>query len=202
MPKHRITLTLVLTLAACTAGDVGEVTSASPTVPAEATSAPNPAPPRLLGYTMTPGEETTYDVTVTQTIAFEASGDAPGLGEETLPIDADLVTESTGETVHAYSIGSRPDTVDVTITARFPDTRATGTVNGRTVDSLEGGGIESELARIDPVDVVLTVGPRGRVLARSEGDERILGAGLAALTGISNDLFGRPIGFHYPRSAN
>ncbi len=197
MTNRALTVLLLLGLAAC--APAGEATAPDPAPPSPTTATTDhPEPAALLQYDFPAGHEAVYDVTVTQNIAFEARGDAPGLGDESLPIDADLVTESTGQAVHAFSPGSRPDAVDMRISARFPDTRVSGTVNRRIVDSLEEGGLESELARIDPVDVLLTVSPSGKVLARSDGDERVVGAGLAALTGLTNDVFARPVGPAFP----
>jgi hypothetical protein len=69
-----------------------------------------------------------------------------------------------------------------------------GTVNGETVDNLEEGGVEADLARIDPVDVSVTVDAAGQVIDDGTEAPGVLGANLAALTGLTNDLFATPIG--------
>jgi hypothetical protein len=135
---------------------------------------------------------------VTQDIAFDADGDAQGFGDAALPIDADLVTESTGRAAYSVTAAQSPDTFALGIVASFPDTRVAGNVTGDTIDNLEEGGVEADLARIDPVDVTLTVNRFGRVLVGDVTHSGELGANLAALTGLTSDLFTLPVGPVFP----
>lgn len=152
-----------------------------------------PPPTMALAYDHPIGATVRYAVTVSQDIAFDATGNAPGFGDATLPIDADLVTESEGTMTYDVSDGSASETVRLALAARFPETRVAGTVNGSTVDNLEEGGVEADLARIDPVDAELTVDRLGAIVGEESADA-VLGADLAALTGITNDLFSHPVG--------
>ncbi|MEX1043703.1 MAG: hypothetical protein WD020_03605 [Acidimicrobiia bacterium] len=181
---------VALALTSCTPG---ESTDAPPTTSADTTSTAVVEPVQLT-YTYVPGETLTYDVAVNQDIAFNAAGDADGFGDAELPIDADLVTESSGTTTYTISTGPSPTSATIDISARFPETRVAGTVNGDSVDSLEEGGVEADLARIDAVDVTVVVDALGRLLDDANGDRAALGADLAALTGLTNDLFAVPIG--------
>ncbi|MEX2654121.1 MAG: hypothetical protein WD532_03725 [Acidimicrobiia bacterium] len=178
---------LALLVASCTPGESSPTTSASTTSTAV-------VGPVQLAYEYVPGETLTYDVAVDQDIIFDADGDADGFGDAELPIDADLVTESNGTTTYTISSGPSPTSATIRLLARFPETSVAGTVDGDTVDSLEEGGIESDLARIDEVDVTVVVDALGRLLDDANGDAEGLGAGLAALTGLTNDLFAVPIG--------
>ncbi|MEX2278877.1 MAG: hypothetical protein WEA76_02180 [Acidimicrobiia bacterium] len=179
---------LALLVASCTPG---ESSDSSPTTSADATAVVEPV---QLAYRYVPGEKLTYDVAVSQDIVFDAAGDADGFGDAELPIDAELVTESSGTTTYTISSGPSPTSATIELLARFPETSVAGTVNGDSVDSLEEGGIEADLARIDEVDVTVVVDALGRLLDDPNGDPAALGAGLAALTGLTNDLFAVPIG--------
>lgn len=153
-----------------------------------------PVEPVELTYRYLPGETLTYELSVTQDIAFNAGGDAEGFGDASLPIDADLVTESEGRTTYTVAESASADLSTLGIVARFPTTRVAGTVNGETVDNLEEGGVEAELARIDAVDVSVTVNSSGLVIDDDPDAPGVLGANLAALTGLTNDLFATPVG--------
>lgn len=181
---------LALLLASCTPGESADPSS---TTSAETTTTAVSEPVQL-AYAYVPGETLTYDVAVSQDIAFNADGDAEGFGEAELPIDADLVTESSGSTTYTISAGPTPNSATIDISARFPETRVAGTVNGDTVDSLEEGGVEADLARIDEVAVTVVVDALGRLLDDENGRRAVLGSELAALTGLTNALFAVPIG--------
>lgn len=181
---------LALLLASCTPGESNDSSS---TTSAETTTTAAVEPVQL-AYAYVPGETLIYEIAVNQDIAFDAAGDADGFGDADLPIDADLVTESSGSTSYAISTGPTPTSTTIDISARFRETRVAGTVNGDTVDSLEEGGVEADLARIDEVAVTVVVDALGRILDDGNGDRGVLGADLAALTGLTNDLFAVPIG--------
>lgn len=188
---------ITLLLAACTAdGGSGAAPAADPPT---ATPATDPAPPpRQLEYGYEPGSTLAYDVMVSQDIAFAADGDAAGFGDGELPIDADLVTESTGTSTYTVDESGKNGAVVLAIAAEFPDTRVAGTVNGTPVDSLEEGGIGPELARIETVDVRLTLDRMGRVLDGDDADQSAMGPSLAALTRLTDDLFSQPVGPVFP----
>ena len=192
MTSRRVTILALLTvLAACSPPSTATTVETS-----EATSSttPVPVPSAELAYGYAPGQSLRYEVMVTQDIAFTATGDAPGFGDASLPIDADLVTESVGNTTYTIGSGTAAGTFALEIAARFPETRVAGTVNGDTVDSLEEGGVEADLARIEPVDLTVMVNDLGRILDETDDTTAVLGAGLAALTGLTNDLFAVPVG--------
>lgn len=189
--RRVLTFALLTLLVAC---DPSTATTTSRAVDPTSSPTSEPETTAELTYGYEPGVSLSYDVMVTQDIAFTATGDAPGFGNASLPIDADLVTESSGSTTYAVGAGPSADVFTIDIAAQFPETRVAGTVNGESVDNLEEGGVEADLARIEPVDVTLTVNEVGRVLEDADDDGAMLGADLAALTGLTNDLFTVPVG--------
>jgi hypothetical protein len=186
-------LVFVLALAACSPSDTG-ATSPVDTTSTTLTTAPPPPRAAQLEYGYEPGSTITYDIEITQDITFDAAGDADRFGDDALPIDADLVTESTGRTTYSVAADPAPDNLRLDIVASFPDTRVAGTVNGSTVDNLEEGGVETDLARIEAVDVQIVIDTLGRQWVPTESGETMFGADLAALTGLTNDLFTTPVG--------
>ncbi len=160
----------------------------------EPTSAPASSPAISLAYGYEPGIAFTYDLAVSQEIAFDADGDAEGFGAVEFPIDADLITQSTGTTEYTIEDAPGADAVLLTVEATMHSTEVTGTLNGEQVTSIEEGGIAADLARIDPVNVELTVTRLGRVIEYEDTDPRILGASLASLTGLANGLLAQPVG--------
>lgn len=176
------------------------ITACQPAPPAtepgvdDTTTTAAPTEPVVLTYRFVPGSTLNYSVGVNQDIAFDASGDARGFGDAELPIDADLVTESTGTAVYAIDPKNPSSRFELHITASFPETRVAGTVNSETVDNLEEGGVEADLARIDPVDTTVIVDAVGRILRGDDVGDEVLGTDLAALTGLASHLFRVPIG--------
>lgn len=189
---HRALLTsLVLLVAACTP-------TATPTTTTTVTSTTAPAlDPVEARYGYQPGQSVTYDVNVRQDITFDATGDSTDLGDETLPIDADLVSENLGTTTYAPEAVSG-STISLHISASFADTQVRGTVNGDTIDDLADGGVAVDLGRIQPVALTVMVDALGRVLDDGSAAQPMVGADVAALTGITNDLFSVPIGPEFP----
>jgi hypothetical protein len=185
----RAFLALALLAAACTPA----VDSDDP-VPNQSTTAPASSPAVSLSYGYEPGTALTYDLAVFQDIAFDADGDADGFGGVEFPIDADLSTQSAGTA--EYTIGDAPGNgaVSITITATMHSTEATGTLNGDEVTSIEDGGIAADLTRINPVNEKMTVSRLGRVTKDEATDPRALGASLASLTGLADDLLAQPVG--------
>lgn len=197
MSNRAITsITLTLALVACSPGVADPITDDPPTTSSSVADTVPSAAELVYGYA--PGTRLDYGIEVTQDIGFDADGDAEGFGDAALPIDADLVTESTGTAAYSVAAGRDGDTFALGIVASFPDTRVAGTVNGDTIDNLEEGGVEADLARIDPVDVTLTVNPFGRVMEGDVADTAELGANLAALTGLTSNLFTSPVGPVFP----
>jgi hypothetical protein len=188
---RRALLALALVAAACSPAvdstDNDLAPSSSTTTPASPTAI-------SLSYLYEPGTTLTYDLVVSQDIAFDADGGAEGFGEVEFPIDADLTTQSAGTAV--YTIGDAPGngTVSLTITAAMHSTEASGTLNDDEVTSIDEGGIAADLARINPVNVELTFSRLGRVMRGDEIDPQVLGASLASLTGLADDLLAQPIG--------
>lgn len=196
--RRAIALALGLLLAAC---DPSTATTTTRSAETTSSTASDAAQSINLTYGYTPGQSLRYDVMVSQDITFTATGDAPGFGDASLPIDADLVTESMGHTTYAIEAGTSPGTFTIDIAALFPETRVAGNVNGDTVDSLEEGGVEADLARIEPVDVTIAVDDVGRILDDEFDNATVLGADLAALTGLTNDLFAVPVGPTFNRGS-
>lgn len=192
MSLRALLLTLAFGVAACTpATTPTTVTVSAPS----ATSVPDPVEPT---YGFATGQVVTYDVSVRQDITFTAAGDAAGLGDETLPIDADVVSENVGTSV--YTVASASDSsVTLDITAEFPETRVTGTVNGDSLDgSRSEGGVASDLSRIQPVATTVVLDRRGTLVDDGATDLAATGADLAALAGLTNDLFSIPVGPAFP----
>ena len=190
-PRLLLCFVLVAAVSACAPDDAGTEVTPVETPP---TSVAVPPDPTELSYAYPADSTLAYEVTVSQNIAFDASGDAARFGDADLPIDADLVTESEGTTTYTISDGPSTDTVSIDISARFPTTRVAGRVNGATVDNLEEGGVETDLARIDPVDATVIVGPTGREIEPDVDSTQVLGADLAALRGLTNELFASLVG--------
>ncbi|MFP5332887.1 MAG: hypothetical protein ACLGHX_11090 [Acidimicrobiia bacterium] len=185
-------LILTLGVAACTAATTPTTTTVSTT-----TTVPVPAPVEP-SYGFAPGQAVTYDVSVRQDITFTAEGDAAGLGDETLPIDADVVSENVGTSVYTVTNAS-DSSVTLDITADFPETRVTGTVNGEPLGESGGeGGVASDLSRIQPVATTVVLDRRGTLVDDGATDLAATGADLAALAGLTNDLFSVPVGPAFP----
>ena len=199
MTARRVLAVAFLALLGACDTSPANTTTTGPGTTSPTTSQPAPARELIYGYA--PGLKLRYDVMVNQDIAFTATGDAPGFGDASLPIDADLVTESQGHTTYGIEEGPSPGTFAIDIAALFPDTRVAGNVNGETVDSLEEGGVEADLARIEPVDVTIVLNEFGRILEDESDEAMMLGADLAALTGLTNDLFAIPVGPSFERGS-
>lgn len=196
--RRVLIICFVALLGGCDAADTAP--SSTTAALTSTTTVPAPAPAELR-YAYAPGETRTYDVMVSQDIGFDAVGDAGGFGAASLPIDADLVTESQGTTTYTVADGGTESAFRIDVAARFPETRVAGTVNGETVDNLEEGGVEAELARIDPVDITLLVDARGHIIDDGADTSTVLGADLAALTGLTNDLFSTLVGPRFGHQA-
>lgn len=197
MTSRTLTIIALAVLAACQpAPPAAETSLAGSTT--STTSAP--LEPVVLTYQYVPGSALSYSVGVSQDIAFDASGDAQGFGDAELPIDADLVTESTGTATYTIDPKNQSSPFEIHITAQFPDTRVAGTVNSETVDNLEEGGVEADLARIEPVDTTVIVDAFGRILRRDDPGDELPGTDLAALTGLASHLFRVPIGPEFERN--
>ena len=192
MHQRALVVSLVLVVVACTP-DTAPTTS-STIAPTTAAPAPDPVRARY-GYTS--GETVTYDVSARQDITFDATGDAADLGDATLPIDADLVSENVGTAT--YTADSPSDaSITLQIAVAFADTQVRGTVNGDPIDDLADGGVAVDLGRIQPVALTVIVDRLGRILDDGLEAEPMVGADVAALTGITNDLFSVPVGPEFP----
>lgn len=194
MYQRALLTSLVMLVSACTATATSSTTAAATTT---TTLAPDPVQAR---YGYQPGEAVTYDVTVVQDITFDATGDADGLGDETLPIDADLVSENIGTTTYTPESAS-DSAITLHVAAAFADTQMRGAVNGETIDDLADGGVAVDLGRIQPVAVTVIVDTLGRILDDGSDGEPMVGVDVAALAGVTNDLFSVPIGPEFPDAA-
>ena len=195
--NHRaLTTSLLLAVAACTPTSSAPSTTL-PTTTTTTIPAPDPVEAR---YEFSAGDSLTYDVSASQNIMFDARGDAADLADETLPIDADLVSENTGSTTYTVESASG-STIAIHITATFDQTEIMGTVNGATIDDVTDGGVAVDLSRIQPVAVTVMIDSLGRLLDDGSDVPPTLGADIAALAGVTNDLFSVPVGPVFPDRA-
>lgn len=187
----RTLLALVLLASAC--APAGDSTDNDPAA-TQSTTAPTSSPAVSLVYGYDPGTTLTYDLAVSQDIAFDADGDAEGFGEAEFPINANLTTQSEGTARYTIEDAPGNGAVSITVAATMNSTEATGTLNGDEVTSIEQGGIAADLARINPVNAEVTVSRLGLVMKDETTDQRILGASLASLTGLADELLAQPVG--------
>lgn len=195
MYQRALLTTLVLLVASCTPATTSTTSTIVPTT--TTVSAPDPVEAR---YGYEPGVSVIYDVSVRQDITFDATGDAADLGDETLPIDADLVSENIGTSTYTPEDVSG-SSIRLLISAAFDETQVRGTVNGETIDDLADGGVAVDLGRIQPVTATVMVSAAGRILDNGADDAPMVGADVAALTGVTNDLFSIPVGPEFPDRA-
>lgn len=194
MYQRALLTSLVLLAAAC-----APTATPTTTTPVSTTAAPASDPVQAR-YGYQPGQAVTYDVTVRQDITFDATGDAADLGDETLPIDADLVSENLGTTTYMPESASG-SAITLHLSAAFSDTQIRGTVNGATIDDLTDGGVAVDLGQIQSVAVTVIVDSLGRIIDDGSEGEPMIGADVAALAGVTNELFSVPVGPEFPETA-
>jgi hypothetical protein len=225
--RHRTTtalLALTLALSACQGGDTAETTiavettttTAPPTTTTTTTEAPATTAPlsarsasvpsgsveapmaSLLSYRYQPDSTLAYALDLSQTIRMTADGDAEAMGEDELPIDADLALGAA--TVMTYEVypGPSPDTYEVVITAQFDDVSVSGTMNGEPVDELSGDDIASEIATLEPIETSVIVDAAGNIISGDGSELDFFGDSFGAVGGLATDELGRPIGPSFP----
>jgi hypothetical protein len=159
---------LALGLAACGGG------SAEPNPETEAV---------LLSYSLSEGDEFSYEVGLDQHIEMTASGESTFMGED-VPGEASVDISGTATFSHLVSAGPEPGTYEVHITGEFADLTVTGDVDGESVDSTD----IPDFAAPEPVDVTVVVDEQGNIVPQGPEGEGPLGdlfGGLGGLGGAS-----------------
>ncbi len=136
----------------------------------------------LLSYTLSPGDEFSYEVGLDQHIEMTASGESSFMGEE-VPGNASVDIAGTANFTHAVSAGPEPGTYEVHITGEFADLTVTGDVDGESIDSTD----IPDFAQHEPVDVTVVVDEQGNVVPQGSEGEGPLGdlfGGLGGLGGL------------------
>jgi hypothetical protein len=158
-------IALALVLAAC-GGDAAE---------------PNPeAEAVLLSYSLSDGDQFSYEVGLDQHIEMTASGESSFMGED-VPGQASVDITGTATFTHSVSAGPEPGTYEVHITGEFADLNVTGDVDGESVDATD----IPDFAAPEPVDVTVVVDEQGNIVPQHEGEGPIgdLFGGLGGLGG-------------------
>jgi hypothetical protein len=174
--RHRLALIVSLALV------VGACAQPSSTTSPEApvTEAPEAV---LLSYSLVPGTDYTYEVSLDQTFDITTTGDSEAFGEEEIPEEMSVRMVGTSVFTHSVSDGPEPGTYSVTITGDFSDIEFTGTVDGEPVDPAE----IPEMAELEPVDVTVIVDEQGNIISDESGqlDDLLGTGGLGALEDLA-----------------
>lgn len=218
--KHRTTIALIallMTLTSCRSTTTETETTQATTTPSTngvstttttaATRPDGPSAPSgsvdapeatLLAYSFEPDSVLSYQLDLEQQIVMHADGDAGAMGEDELPMDADIGIQA--QSVMSYEVfpGPEADTFEVVITADFDDVEITGTVNGESVDELDEAGMASDLASVDPVSTSVIIDAAGNIISDHGAPVDLFGGGLDALGGLATDDLGRPVGPRFP----
>jgi hypothetical protein len=160
-------IALALVLAACGGG------AAEPNPENEAV---------LLSYSLSEGDEFSYEVGLDQHIEMTATGESTFMGED-VPGEASVDISGTATFTHAVSAGAEPGTYEVHITGEFADLSVNGEVDGESVDS----GDIPDFAAPEPVDVTVVVDEQGNIIPQgpeAEGPMGDLFGGLGGLGGL------------------
>lgn len=180
-----LTAALMLVVAACGGTTEDTTTTGSDNTTTTQTETTVEAPQGvLLSYSLTAGDEFSYEVDLDQHIEVSASGDASLMGNEQVPGNA--VVDLTGSATfnHVVSDGPEPGTYEIHITGDFADVRVTGTVDGEPVDSDEA----PDFAALDPIDLTIVVDEQGNLIQEEADIDDPLGGlfgDLGALGGSS-----------------
>lgn len=148
-------IALALVLAACG----GEATEPNPESEAV-----------LLSYSLTDGDEFSYEVGLDQHIEMTASGASSFMGED-VPGEASVDITGTAILNHVVTAGPEPGTYEVHITGEFADVAATGEVDGENVDTSD----IPDFAAPKPVDVTVVVDEQGNIVPQGPEGESPLG---------------------------
>jgi hypothetical protein len=145
-------IALALLLAACGGG------AAEPNPESEAV---------LLSYSLSEGDEFSYEVGLDQHIEMTASGESSFMGED-VPGDASVDIAGTATFTHVVSAGPEPGTYEVHITGEFADVAVSGDVDGESVDTSD----IPDFAAPEPVDVTIVVDEQGNIVPQGpEGED-------------------------------
>ena len=136
----------------------------------------------LLSYSLSDGDEFSYEVGLDQHIEMTASGESTFMGED-VPGSASVDVAATGTFTHVVSAGPEPGTYEVHITGEFADLNVTGEVDGEDIDSSD----LPDFATPKPVDVTVVVDEQGNIVPQGPDAEGPLGdlfGGLGGLGGL------------------
>ncbi|HVR77195.1 MAG TPA: hypothetical protein VMS99_02265 [Acidimicrobiia bacterium] len=182
-----LTAALMLIVGACGGTTEGTTTIGSDTTTTtqtETTVAAVTPQGVLLSYSLTAGDEFSYEVDLDQHIEVSASGDASLMGDEEMPGNAVVDLTGSATFTHVVSDGPEAGTYEIHITGDFADVTVTGTVDGEPVDSDEA----PDFAALDPIDLTIVVDEQGKLIQKESDIDDPLGGlfgDLGALGGSS-----------------
>jgi hypothetical protein len=156
-------IVLALLLAACGGG------AAEPNPESEAV---------LLSYSLSEGDEFSYEVGLDQHIEMTASGESSFMGED-VPGEASVDITGTATFNHVVSAGPEPGTYEVHITGEFADVAVSGDVDGESVDTSD----IPDFAAPEPVDVTIVVDEQGNIVPQGPEGESPFGDMFGGLGG-------------------
>lgn len=136
-----------------------------------AATEPNPESEAvLLSYSLSEGDEFSYEVGLDQHIEMTAVGASMFMGED-VPGDASIDVTGTATFTHVVSAGPEPGTYEVHITGEFADVAVTGEVDGESVDTSD----VPDFAAPEPVDVTVVVDEQGNIVPQGPEGESPFG---------------------------
>jgi hypothetical protein len=124
----------------------------------------------VLSYSLSEGDEFSYEVGLDQHIEMTATGGSTFMGED-VPGEASVDITGTATLTHVVSAGPEPGTYEVHITGEFADVAATGEVDGESVDTSD----IPDFAVPKPVDVTVVVDEQGNIVPQGPEGESPLG---------------------------
>jgi hypothetical protein len=176
MSKRLLSIIAVLALvvAACGGGQAEETTTtasaADPTTTTtQAPSEPEALEAQLLSYSFEVGTLYEYEVDLFQHIEMTSSVEGPVTSEtEDLPGEASIDLSGSAIFTYAVAAGTDEGTYEITIIGEFTDLDISGTYDGVSIDSLGEAPDMTDLAGIDPVDVIIIVDEQGNLIVDGE----------------------------------
>jgi hypothetical protein len=124
----------------------------------------------VLSYSLSEGDEFSYEVGLDQHIEMTATGGSTFMGED-VPGEASVDITGTATLTHVVSAGPEPGTYEVHISGEFADVAATGEVDGESVDTSD----IPDFAAPKPVDVTVVVDEQGNIVPQGPEGESPLG---------------------------
>jgi hypothetical protein len=133
----------------------------------------------LLSYSLSDGDQFSYEVGLDQHIEMTATGESTFMGED-VPGSASVDIAGTATFTHVVSAGPQPGTYEVHITGDFADVTVTGDVDGERVDSAD----IPDFAAPEPVDVTVVVDEQGNIVPQGPEGEGPLGDMFGGMGGL------------------